>query len=126
MGNILFSLRNYHKSRGILVPACYNKTMLIKGNLGAGKTTYLIKKYGELISKGVKSSEILVICQNAFLRDKFIEKLKVCGLSGGSFPVYTFSGLAYRSILNNWPHKSNPYILVCYISQPYLQKLNSA
>jgi len=77
--------------------------MLIKGNLGAGKTTYLIKKYGELISKGVKSSEILVICQNSFLRDKFIEKLKGLGLSGGSFPVYTFSGLAYRSILNNWP-----------------------
>ena len=77
--------------------------MLIKGNLGAGKTTYLIKKYGELISKGVKSSEILVICQNSFLRDKFIEKLKELGISGGSFPVYTFSGLAYRSILNNWP-----------------------
>lgn len=77
--------------------------MLIKGNLGSGKTTYLIKKYNELISKGVKSSEILVICQNSFLRDKFIEKLKELDISGGSFPVYTFSGLAYRSILNNWP-----------------------
>lgn len=76
--------------------------MLITGNLGAGKTTFLINKYTELISKGAKTSEILVLCQNSFLKEKFIEKLREAKISGQSYQVYTFSGLAYRSILNNW------------------------
>ncbi|MDD3419951.1 MAG: AAA family ATPase, partial [Candidatus Gastranaerophilales bacterium] len=77
--------------------------MLISGNMGSGKTTWLINKYTELISKGAKTSEILVICQNSHLKEKFVEALKKAGIYGQSYPVYTFNGLAYRSILNNWP-----------------------
>lgn len=77
--------------------------MLIKGNTGSGKTTFLINKYIELISKGAKTSEIIVLCQNSFLKEKFIERLRAEKVEGQSYQVYTFSGLAYRSILNNWP-----------------------
>lgn len=78
--------------------------MLIQGSLGAGKTSFLIEKYIEFIDKGVKASEILVLCQNSFLKNKFIETIKSKLNKGmGSINAYTFSGIAYRSILNNWP-----------------------
>lgn len=76
--------------------------MLITGSLGSGKTTWLINKYTELISKGAKTSEILVLCANSFLKEKFIMHLREAKVQGQSYQVYTFNGLAYRSILNNW------------------------
>lgn len=78
--------------------------MLIQGTLGSGKTSFLIDKYLELISGGAKSSEVLVLCQNSFLKNQFVERVKSKINKGiGSVNAYTFSGIAYRSILNNWP-----------------------
>ena len=72
-----------------------------------------------LIKQGISTSEILVICANKFKQKKFTEKIKEklseSDLLGfGNFQIYTFNGIVYNSILNNWPvvedliQKENP------------------
>ena len=77
--------------------------MLIKGAIGAGKTKFLQQKYLELIKTGAKISEILVLCHSSFLRDKWLKKLKLEGISGETPHVQTFNGVVYNAILNYWP-----------------------
>ncbi len=78
--------------------------MLIKGHLKSNKTDILVQEYAKLLNGGAVSGEILVIVQNFKKRTEFIEKtkalLKLDALT--SFNVYTFFGLVYNSILDNW------------------------
>ncbi|MFH0702943.1 MAG: ATP-dependent helicase [bacterium] len=81
--------------------------MYIEGPLKSGKTSKLIDKFAEFINAGIPTSEILVICANSYKKKIFIEKtrniLAAKNIKGfGSFPVYTFNGIVYNSILNNW------------------------
>lgn len=79
--------------------------MLIYGDLNSNKTEILIENYARLLDEGVNSDEILVIVQNSKLKKEFIEKtkklLKINSLT--KFNVYSYFGLCYNFILENYP-----------------------
>lgn len=82
--------------------------MYFEGPLTAGKTLRLIDKFVGLINSGVLTSQVLVICANSFKRKVFLdnvrEKLFLFENQGfGSIPIYTFNGIVYNTLLNNWP-----------------------
>ena len=72
--------------------------MLIKGHLSSNKTDILVEKYAELLNS------VLVIVQNFKKKAEFIEKTKALLKFDAitNFNVYTFFGLVYNSILDNW------------------------
>jgi DNA helicase-2/ATP-dependent DNA helicase PcrA len=82
--------------------------MFIEGPLKSGKTALLAQKFTELIEAGASSSQILVITQNSYKKQKFSdtirEKLLKSGINSlGELPIYTFNGVVYNSIKANWP-----------------------
>ncbi len=78
--------------------------MLIKGHLNSNKTDILVNEYEKLLNKGVAAEDILVIVQNFKKKNEFIEKTKklLTREALTSFNVYTFFGLVYNFILDNW------------------------
>lgn len=94
--------------------------MIIDGSVSSDKTQILIEKYAALLNGGVDASRILVLVQNSNLKNKFIdETLKKLEIdSFEKLKVYSFFGLVYNSIIDNWafiengnPFKDNPKIL---------------
>ena len=94
--------------------------MIIDGSVSSDKTDILIEKYASLLNSGVDASKILVLVQNSNLKNKFVnetlKKLKVDCFE--KLKVYSFFGLVYNSIIDNWafiengnPFKDNPKIL---------------
>lgn len=83
--------------------------MLIEGTINSNKSEILVDKYVELVDNGVNSNEILVICLNSFKRQNFIEKVKekitVNALENPN--IYTFYGLCYNAVLDNWAAVEN-------------------
>jgi len=82
--------------------------MFIEGSLKSGKTSFLIQKFTELIKSGVLSSQIFVLTQNSHKKTLFTQKakeiLRESNLTGfAELPVYTFNGIVYNKILENWP-----------------------
>ena len=82
--------------------------MYIEGPLKSGKTSLLINQFIKLIESGAKSSEILVICANSFKQKIFIKAVKKNlpennAMTLLNLNIYTFNGIVYNSILNNWP-----------------------
>jgi|GEM_PF-428366 len=80
----------------------------IEGPLKSGKTSILADTFVELIKSGVSSGEILIICANSYKKRSLSEiiknKLVDASLDQvGSIPIFTFNGIVYNSILNNWP-----------------------
>lgn len=79
--------------------------MLIQGSASLKRTDRLIDEYIKLLSSGVDASKILVIVQNSFKKANFIEllkdKLKITHFEAPQ--IHTFYGLAYNTILENWP-----------------------
>ena len=79
--------------------------MLIINQLNSDKTEILINSYASLLNKGISADKILVIVQNFKKKDDFIQKtknlLKIDAIT--NFNVYTFFGLIYNKILDNWP-----------------------
>lgn len=78
--------------------------MLIEGSIASNKTDFLVDKYAELLNKGVKSSEILVLVQNSSLKNSFIEKTlaKLTVNSLEKMHVYSFFSLVYNAVSDNW------------------------
>ena len=64
----------------------------------------LVKKYLELISCGVKTSEILVLVQNSNLKKQFIEEvLKNIEISAiEKLEIHSFFSLVYNTLVDNW------------------------
>ena len=64
----------------------------------------LIDKYSELISEGVKPSEILVLVQNSTLKKQFtdaiLEKISVNAIE--KINVFSFFAIVYNTLINNW------------------------
>lgn len=94
--------------------------MIIDGSVSSDKTEILIDKYASLLNSGVEASKILVLVQNSNLKNKFIdEALKKLTIDCfEKLKVYSFFGLVYNSIIDNWafiengnPFKDNPKIL---------------
>ena len=78
--------------------------MLIKGNLNSNKTDILIDSCAKLLNQGVSADKILVIVQNFKKKNEFTkkikEKLEIEALT--NLNIYTFFGLVYNKILENW------------------------
>ena len=94
--------------------------MIIDGSVSSNKTDILVEKYSALINSGIDSSRILVLVQNSNLKNNFInrtlDKLQIESLE--KMQVYSFFGLVYNTIIDNWafiengnPFKNNPKIL---------------
>lgn len=83
--------------------------MLLQGAISSEKTQKLVENYAKLLNSGVDSSKILVILQNSNKKNQFIqetlEKLTVDVVE--KFQVYSFFGLVYNTILDNWAKIEN-------------------
>lgn len=78
--------------------------MLINSTLRTDKFDILSQFYVRLVNSGVSTDEILVLCLNSNKKQKFIQciqdKISVNNL--GKYNIYTFLGLCYNAVLNNW------------------------
>lgn len=87
--------------------------MLISGDLSTNKTDLLIEEYSKLLNSGVNSSEILVLVQNSNRKQEFLEKTleKLSIVSIEKLQIYSFFGLVYNTISDNWAflENINPY-----------------
>lgn len=83
--------------------------MLLQGSISSEKTEKLIQSYAELLNSGVDSSRILVILQNSNKKNQFIEqtlkKLTVDSIE--KLQIYSFFGLVYNTISDNWASIEN-------------------
>ena len=68
------------------------------------QTKVLVEKYLELISDGVKPSEILVLVQNSTLKkqftDKILDKIKIDAIE--KLNVHSFFSIVYNTLVDNW------------------------
>ncbi len=68
------------------------------------RTKVLVDKYLELISEGVKPSEILVIVQNSTLKKQFsnkvLEEINVNAIE--KLNIHSFSSIVYNTLIENW------------------------
>ncbi len=94
--------------------------MIIDGSVSSEKNGILIDKYVSLLNSGIEASKILVLVQNSNLKNKFVnetlKKIKIDCFE--KLQVYSFFGLVYNTITDNWafvengnPFKENPKIL---------------
>ena len=60
------------------------------------RTKVLVEKYTELISAGVKPSEILVLVQNSTLKKQFVDKIFE------KLNVHSFFSIVYNTLIENW------------------------
>ena len=74
--------------------------MLINCEKAQNRTNYLVQKYNELIARGAKKENILVITLNAYKKSLFQRAVQ-------SANVYTFQGLCYNAFLENREYISN-------------------
>ena len=83
--------------------------LLINGTINSDKTNILIQNYAKLLNSGIPASKILVLVQNSTLKNKFIEEtlsfLKTDSLE--KLQVYSFFGLVYNTISDNWAFLEN-------------------
>lgn len=83
--------------------------MLLQGAISSEKTDKLVENYANLLNSGVDSSKILVILQNSNKKNQFIketlEKLTVDSIE--KLQVYSFFGLVYNTISDNWVQIEN-------------------
>ncbi len=83
--------------------------MFFQGDLSSDKTEKLIENYANLLNSGIDSSKILVILQNSNRKNEFIEKtlskLKTDVIE--KLQVYSFWGLVYNTISDNWADIEN-------------------
>ena len=68
------------------------------------RTKILVDKYLELISEGVKPSEILVLVQNSTLKKQFsnkvLEEINVNAIE--KLNIHSFSSIVYNTLIENW------------------------
>ena len=83
--------------------------MLVEGSVNSKRTDFLAEKYVELIKQGNSPDDILVILLNSYKKANFINK--ICALNPQlrqeKHQEYTFWGLCYNSINDNWEYISS-------------------
>ncbi len=83
--------------------------MLLQGSISSEKTQKLINCFAELLNSGIESSKILVLLQNSNKKNTFIEetlnKLSIDVVE--KLQVYSFFGLVYNTISDNWADIEN-------------------
>lgn len=83
--------------------------MLLQGAISSDKTSMLTDKYTQLLNSGVDSSKILVIVQNSSKKNQFIQEVleKLTVDSTEKLQIYSFFGLVYNTISDNWAYIEN-------------------
>lgn len=83
--------------------------MLLQGPISSEKTEQLVENYAKLLISGVDSSKILVILQNSNKKNEFIQKTldKLTINIIEKLQVYSFFGLVYNTISDNWADIEN-------------------
>ena len=78
--------------------------MIINANSNTNRAEILEKEYLKLLEKGINSEKILVLVQNSYKKKQFIEHIKKSFPTGniGNLKIYSFYGLIYNYILENW------------------------
>ena len=78
--------------------------MIINANSTTNRTLILIDEYINLLKKGVNSEKILVLVQNSKKKNEFINLIKEKFDFGniGNLKIYSFFGLVYNYVNENW------------------------
>ena len=78
--------------------------MLINAPNITNRTKILQDEYYKLLQDGVNAQDILVLVQNSKKKKEFIDAIKQKSPLGsiGNLKIYSFSGLIYNYILENW------------------------
>lgn len=78
--------------------------MIINANSNTNRTKILQKEYLKLIQSGISAEKILVLVQNSHKKNEFINYIKKNSQLGsiGSLKIYSFYGLIYNYIFDNW------------------------
>lgn len=78
--------------------------MIINAPFGSNRTEILINEYLKLLKEGVNAQEILVLLRNSKKKKDFIEEVKKNLPLGniGNIKIFSFEGLIYNYILENW------------------------
>ena len=78
--------------------------MLINAPSNTNRTKILEDEYFKLLQSGVSAENILVLVQNSHKKKEFINEIKSRFSLGsiGNLKIYSFSGLIYNYILENW------------------------
>ncbi len=76
--------------------------MLIQGSINTQRTHLIIKKYNDLLNKGILSNEIIVIVLNSFKKRFYIQELKKINSECDIKNIFTFAGLCYNAFFDNW------------------------
>ncbi len=78
--------------------------MIINAPCNTNRSELLAIEYLKLLKKGVDAQKILVLVQNSKKKKEFIDKIKQKSDYGsiGEIKIYSFYGLVYNTILNNW------------------------
>lgn len=83
--------------------------MLIEASISSNKTRLLAEEYARLLNSGISASEILVLVNNSSAKEKFCEKtfelLNIDCIE--KMQVYSFFGLVYNTVMDNWAHLEN-------------------
>lgn len=99
--------------------------MLIQGSAQSNRTNILTEHYIRLLDSGVEASKILVLTLNSFKKNIFInsvkEKLKTVHYENPQ--IHTFYGLAYNTLMNNWPVVENSIQSGAPVPSPHLTGL---
>ncbi|MBR1681538.1 ATP-dependent helicase [bacterium] len=83
--------------------------MLIDGSVSSNKTQILIEEYARLLNSGISAADILVIVNNSSAKERFcegvLEKLNIDCIE--KMQVYSFFGLVYNTVIDNWAYLEN-------------------
>lgn len=79
--------------------------MLIQGSAVSDRTKQVIQYYTDIIDSGVDASKVLVLTLNSYKKKQFVETFKqnTKTIHYENPKIYTFYGLVYNVILENWP-----------------------
>lgn len=75
--------------------------VVVQGPPGSGKTTFLLKKYQELISEGIGSQEILVLVANRSQKSYWERNLQLS--VSGPQTITSYFGFIQRELRHYWP-----------------------
>jgi len=83
--------------------------MLLQGAISSEKTSKLVENYTKLLNSGVDSSKILVILQNSNKKNQFVQEVfeNLTVESVEKLQIYSFFGLVYNTIMDNWAFIEN-------------------
>lgn len=78
--------------------------MLINATFRSNKTEVLSQYYANLVNSGVSTDKILVLCLNSNKKQSFIKSVeeRISAVNIGKYNIYTFQGLCYNAVLDNW------------------------